>query len=229
MTLTTTKLTSAAGLCAIAAGFLFIGVQINHPPLDVTFVTTTEYAVRQSLKVLFAALSLIGITGMYLRQVKQTGALGLLGYVLIGIGYLTILSTEVIGAYVLPSLAHSAPAYVSDFLAAATGGTATGDIGLLQTYFLVSGITFLSGGLIFGIALFRANVLARWAAALLAVGTVATIGTQVLPQINERVFALPIGVALVGLGYSLWREQRTPTARPVPSPDSPQLDPVGAA
>jgi hypothetical protein len=153
--LTSNTLTRAAGLCAIAAGLLFIGVQINHPPLDVSFVTTTEYTVRQSLKVLFAALSLIGLTGMYLRQVKQTGVLGLLGYVLIGIGYLTILGTEVIGAYVLPSLAPSAPAYVSDVLAAATGGTATGDIGLLQTYFLVSGITFLSGGLIFGIALFR--------------------------------------------------------------------------
>jgi hypothetical protein len=39
MTLTTTKLTRAAGLCAVAAGLVFIGVQINHPPLDVTFVT----------------------------------------------------------------------------------------------------------------------------------------------------------------------------------------------
>jgi len=50
----------------------------------------------------------------------------------------------------------------------------------------------------------------------------------VLPQINERVFALPIGVALVGLSDSLWREQRTPAARTVPGPDSPQLDTVGA-
>jgi len=83
---TSTALTRAAGLCAVVAGLAFIGVQTNHPPLDVTFVTTTEYMVRQSLKVLFAALSLIGITGMYLRQVKQTGVLGLLGYVLIGIG-----------------------------------------------------------------------------------------------------------------------------------------------
>lgn len=66
MTITTTKLTRAAGLCAIVAGLLFIGVQISHPRLDVTFVTTTEFTVRQTLKVLTAALSLIGITGMYL-------------------------------------------------------------------------------------------------------------------------------------------------------------------
>jgi hypothetical protein len=228
MTITTTKLTRAAGLAAIAAGLLFIGVQVNHPHLDVTFATTTEFKVRQTLKVLMAALSLIGITGMYLRQVKKIGVLGLLGYVVFGAGYLVMLGVEFVGAVVLPSLAHSSPGYVNDVLAVATGGTATGDIGLMQTAISVMGITYLGGGFIFGIALFRANVLPRWAAALLAVGTVSTIAISVLPQVNERLFAIPTGVALVGLGYSLWREQRTPAAVPVPNPVSPQLDPAGA-
>jgi hypothetical protein len=138
------------------------------------------------------------------------------------------MSIEVIALCVLPSLAHSAPGYVNDVLAVAGGGTATGDIGLLQPISLASGITYLAGGLIFGIALFRAKVLARWAAALLAGGTVATIAIPVLPQVNERLFAIPTGVALVGLGYSLWREQRTSAGRPVPSPVSSQLDPAGA-
>jgi hypothetical protein len=228
MTITTTKLTRAAGLSAVVAGLLFIGVQINHPHLDVAFATTTEYTVRQGLKVVFAALSLIGITGMYLRQVKQVGVLGLLGYVLFGIGFLTLMSIEVIGAVVIPSLAHSAPAYVNDVFAVANAGTAAGDIGPFQTLNLVSGITFVAGGLLFGIALFRAGVLARWAAGVLAAGTVATLGIRVLPQINERLFALPIGVALVGLGYSLWREQRTPAALPVRRPVSARFDPAGA-
>ena len=34
MTITTTTLTRAAGLSAVAAGLLFIAVQINHPHLD---------------------------------------------------------------------------------------------------------------------------------------------------------------------------------------------------
>ena len=34
MTITTTKLTRAAGLAAVAGGLLFIAVQINHPHLD---------------------------------------------------------------------------------------------------------------------------------------------------------------------------------------------------
>ena len=66
------------------------------------------------------------------------------------------------------------PGYVNDVIAVATGGTATGDIGLLQTAIKVEGFAYLVGGLLFGIALYRARVLARWAAALLAVGGIAT-------------------------------------------------------
>ena len=81
MTITTTTLTRAAGLSAVAAGLLFIAVQINHPNLDLAFVTTTEWKVRQTVKVLsWPSLSLVGITGMYLRQVTRTGVLGLIGY-----------------------------------------------------------------------------------------------------------------------------------------------------
>jgi hypothetical protein len=69
------------------------------------------------------------------------------------------------------------------------------------------GITYLGGGLIFGMALFRAHVLAGWAAAMLAAGTVSTLAIKVLPQVNERLFAIPTGVALIGLGVSLWRDQ----------------------
>ena len=41
MTITTTTLTRAAGLAAVAGGTLFIAVQIQHPVLDATFTTTT--------------------------------------------------------------------------------------------------------------------------------------------------------------------------------------------
>ena len=133
MTITPTTLTRAAAVAAVAAGLIFIGVQINHPHSDVTSVTTTEWAVRNSLKVLMAALALVGITGMYLRQVKQIGVLGLVGYLVFGAGYLTIMSIAFVSAYVLPAIAETDPGYVNDVLAAATNGSATGDIGLLQT------------------------------------------------------------------------------------------------
>src|SRR5665647_2144848 len=122
MTITTTTLTRAAGVAAVVGGLLYIGVQIKHPHLDLALITTTEWKVRQTMKVLFASLSLAGITGMYLRQVKQIGVLGLIGYLVFSVGYLAMLGVEVIGAVVVPAIAATSPGYVSDVLAVAVPG-----------------------------------------------------------------------------------------------------------
>ena len=92
------------------------------------------------------------------------GILGLVGYLVFGAGYLVMLGIEFTGAYVLPSLAHSAPGYVSNVLAAGIGDTVHGDIGLMQTAFALSGVGYLAGGVLFGLALFRAR--ASWPAGL---------------------------------------------------------------
>jgi len=204
-TITTTRLTRAAGICAAVAGAIFIAVQIKHPTMNVTSVITTDWLLRSIAKVVMAALAL---AGMYLRQVRQTRVLGLVGYLLFSVGYLAILSTEVIAAFVLPALAHTSPGYVNNVVIAAFGGRPTGGIGGMQTLFDVSGVLYMVGGLLFGIALFRARVLARWAAALLAVGTAATVALAVLSESFNRPLAVPTGVALIGLGISLWRDQR---------------------
>ena len=219
MTITTTRPTRAAGICAAMAGLIFIAVQIKHPPMDVHTVTTTQWVVRSTAKAVMAVLALIGITGMYLRQVRQTGVLGRVGYLVFGAGFVLMFSTEIIAAFVLPGLAHSSPGYVNNVVVAAVGGTPTRSIGGMQTLFDLAGLTYMVGGLLFGIALFRARVLARWAAALLAVGTAATVALKVLPESFNRPFAVPTGVALIGLGISLWRDQRktAPEADPATS------------
>ena len=212
MTITPAVLVRSAGVAAVAAGVIFIGVQVNHPHSDVAAVTTTEWAVRNSLKVLMAALALAGITGMYLRQVKQIGLLGLIGYLTFAVGYLTILSVAFVSAFVLPSIAETDPSYVSDVLGAATRRGAAGDIGLMRSALTVSGITYLAGGLVFGIALYRARVLARWAAALLAAASVLTVTLAVLPDAFYRLLAFPNSIAMIGLGCSLWLSTRRDTA-----------------
>ena len=227
MTITTTTLLRAAGVAAVLSGLIFIGVQINHPYLDATSITTTDVMTRNLLKMLMAALALAGITGIYLRQVTKMGWLGLLGFVVFAAGYLSMFGTEFVAALVLPSIAHSSTAWVNDVIAAATNRPATGDIGRMQIAILFTGITYIGGGFLFAIALFRANVLARWAAVLLALGTLATIAAGIVPQ-YERLFAFPTGFALVALGYSLWRDLRAPAAAPILNPVSSQLDAVGA-
>jgi hypothetical protein len=220
MTVTTTSLTRAAGAAAVAAGLIFIGVQIGHPHLDIASITTTELAVRNSLKVLMAVLALAGITGMYLSQVRRNGFLGLVGYLTLASGYLLIMSTTFAIGNVLPSVAASNPGYVNDVIAAVvSGGTAPGDIGLLGTVIQVQGFCYLAGGLVFGIALFRARVLTRWATALLAAGGIVSGALSVLPDAFYRLIAFPNGIALIVLGYSLWRTARhVATTQPTAAP-----------
>ena len=208
MTVTTSNLLRAAGVAAAVAGAIFIGVQINHPPADSFLTDTNEWVIRGTAKLVMTALALAGITGIYLRQVRQMRVLGLVGFVVFAAGYLLLFATEVIAVFVLPALTDKAPHFVNDVVVAAAGGKPTGDIGHLQILFNLTGVGYLLGGLIFGIALFRAGVLARWAAALLAVSTVATAALAVLPESFDRPLAVPEGVALIALGISLWRDQR---------------------
>jgi len=215
--ITSTALTRAAGAAAVLAGTIFIGVQIGHPHVDVTSITTTEVAVRNTFKVLMATLALVGITGMYLRQVKQAGVLGLVGYLLLSVGYLMIVATSVISAYVLPSIAGTDPDYVRDVLALFTGDAPSGDVGVLQQVHQVQDVGYLLGGLVLGVAMFRARVLARWASALLAVGGVVTVALAVMPDAFYRLLAFPNGIAMIALGYSLWRSVRRDATVPAAS------------
>jgi len=208
MNITANRLTAAAGLCAVAAGAIFIGVQVNHPPMDSFLTDTDEWVVRCSAKAVMSALALAGITGIYLRQVRQMRLLGLVGYLLFAAAYLMLWATEVMAVTILPALKHTAPGFARDVVIAAGGGKPTVDIGDLQTLFIATGACYVLGGLVLGIALFRAGILARWAAILLAVSTVATAALAVLPEGFDRPLALPEGVALIGLGVSLWRDQR---------------------
>ena len=77
------------------------------------------------------------------------------------------------------------------------------------TVIQVTGFAYLVGGLLFGIALFRARVLPRWAAALLAVGGIVTAALVVMPDAFYRFLAFPNGIAMIALGYSLWQVART--------------------
>jgi hypothetical protein len=209
MTVTTSRITAAAGLCAAVAGAIYVGVQLNHPPADVVHVVTTEVVVRETAKALMAVLALAGFAGMFLRNRHRFGALGIAGYVLVSIGYLAMFANQCIVGYVLPIVARTSPGYVQDYLDAAMGGSPKGDIGHMADLFLVTGIGYSVGGLLFGIALYRAGVLARWASALFAAGTVSALALAVLPESFSRPFAVPVGIALIGLGLSLHRTSRT--------------------
>jgi hypothetical protein len=213
MNITAHRLTSATAFSAVTAGAIFIGVQIDHPPVDVAHITTNEMMIRETAKAVMAVLALVGITGMFVRNRHRFGILGLAGYLLLSLGYLAMFAIEAIVGYVLPTVALTSPDYVRDVLDAAMGRSPSGDIGHLSTLMLVMGIGYAVGGLFFGIALFRARILARWASLLLAYATISVLALSALPDSFSRPFAVPAGVALIGLGVSLWRDQRRQTVQ----------------
>ena len=169
MNVTSTGLTRAAGVAAAVAGRAFVAVQVNHPPESAFDTQTTEWVVRCAAKGVMAVLALAGITGLYLRQYRRTGLLGLAGYLLFAVGYLCLVVVETVAVTVLPTLLDTQHGYVMDVVSAAAGGKPEGDIGAIQVLFNVAGAGYILGGLLFGIALFRAGISPRWASALLAV------------------------------------------------------------
>ena len=211
MTVTTTGLTKAAGIAAAASGLLYGSLQFVHPLETVAAVTTTRWAVVHYLTIAMAVLGVFGVTGMYLRQARRVGVLGLVGYLLFGAFYLVTMMFSFVEAFVLPEMAGQAPHLVAE-INAIFGGGDTGDLGAIKATGAVGFALYLFAGLTFGIALFRARILSRWASALLAVGAVLPIAGPLVPHQVLRGAAVPVGIAMIGLGVSLWRDQRNASA-----------------
>src|SRR3954463_14972852 len=87
MKVTTPKLIRWAGLSAMVAGIIFSVIQPIHPADVVSSVTTGAWAIITPLKTVMCLLLLVGIVGIYARQVKEAGWLGLAGFLLFGLGW----------------------------------------------------------------------------------------------------------------------------------------------
>ena len=160
-----------------------------------------------SLACAMSFFGLLGITALPSAGAKS-GWLGLAGY-LFRFWLVLIMGFSFVEAFVLPRIAHTTPAFVQSWMGMFTGPKGTFDLGALPAVWTLTAPVYILGGLLFGIATWRAGVLPRWAGALLAVGTVlAPIASQ-LPNASQPKVAVPVGVALAWLGYALWSERRT--------------------
>lgn len=207
----------------MVAGITFAGIQPIHPPDVLASVTTSAWAIIQPVKMTMCLLFLLGIAGLYARQVEAAGWLGLAGYLLLSLAWAIQTPYVFAEAFILPELATAAPAFVESFLGIINGSPSEMDIGALPTiYSLLIGIPYMLGGLLFGIATFRAGILPRWPAGLLAVAAALTPAAALLPLELQRLAAIPVGLALAWLGYALFSERREQAAEPVPGTGSPQ-------
>ena len=214
MRITAPKLIRWSGLSAMGAGIIFAVIQPIHPPDVVSSVTTGAWAIITSLKTVMCLLLLLGIAGIYARQVKEAGWLGLAGFLLFGLGWALTTAFVFAETVIMPPLASVAPKFVDGFLGVAASRASEVDLGAIPALWALAGILYLLGGLLFGIATFRAGILPRWAGGLLAVTAALTPLAALLPHDIQRLAAMPMGLALASLGYALWTERREQAADP---------------
>src|ERR687893_151511 len=229
MKITAPTIIRYAGLSAVAAGVLFVVIQTIHPRDVLTSVTTGRWAVVHYLGVAMGFLGLLGITGLYARQVEAAGWLGLAGYLLFSLWLVLILPFTFFEVFILPLLATEAPTFGEGFLGIFTGAASEINFGVLAAVYKLTGVLLILGPLVFGIATLRAGILSRWAAGLLAVAGAMVPAAALLPLERQPLVVVPVGIALAWLGYALWSERREQaSAEPVPDMASPQLRPTAA-
>jgi len=230
MKITPSKVIRWSGLAAMAAGILFAVIQPIHPPDVLASVTTAQWAIVHYLSIAMDILGLLGIAGLYARQVEKSGWLGFAGYLLFSLFWASSLAFHFIEVFVTPLVAINAPKLAESLIGVVTGASSEISLGALPLAYMVAGIAgYALGGLLFGIAIFRARVLPRWAGGLLAVSIILPFFTQSLVQHPyDRIFAVPVGLALVWLGYALFAERREPASAPVTGMISPLPVQTGA-
>jgi hypothetical protein len=228
------KITAASfirwtGLSTIVAGIIFAGIQPIHPDDVVGSVNTSAWAIITGLKTAMCLLLLLGIAGLYARQVNKAGWLGLVGFLVFSLSWAIQTAFVFAESFILPPMASLAPKFVDGILGISFGRASEVGLGAAPAiYQLVVGGGYVLGGLLFGIAMLRAGVLPRWATGLLAVTAALTPLAALFPHAIQRLAAMPMGLALACLGYALWSERRAraseeQAAQTVPGKVSAQL------
>ena len=217
-----------AGLSALVAGICFVAMGLLHPPDILSSVTTTRWAITHALAIAMSVFGLLGMTGLYARQVEAAGWLGLAGYLLWSLFLVLFLPFNFFEAFILPLLATEAPAFAEGFLGIITRSAGEMKFGVLDNLWALVNILFLLGGLVLGIATLRAGIVSRWAAGVFTVGIGLAPASALLPHELESLVAVPIGVGLALLGLALLGERREHAAAPVPGREIPQFRPTAA-
>src|SRR5215211_2196660 len=120
MKITASNLTRWAGLSAMVAGIMYVIVGLSHPFVShhggLSSVTNDVWVITHSLTIGVSFFGLLGIAGLYARQVEEAGWLGLAGFLLFSLWLVVVPGFTFFEAFILPLLAIDAPTFAQDFL-----------------------------------------------------------------------------------------------------------------
>lgn len=212
----TAALMRLAGLSAMLAGLCFLVIGMFHPVNEASSVTTPTWIIVHIFGTFMSFFGMFGLAGLYARQVEKAGWLGLIGFLLFSLWLALVLPFNFIEAAILPHLASEFPPFVAGFLGMFSGIASQVDLGVLPTLWNISGPVLILGPLLFAIATFRAAILPRWAAGLLALGSLMIpVGAIAPVALQAKIIMMPIGLGMAWMGYALLAERRAKTSQVV--------------
>src|SRR5215216_4257404 len=206
-----------SGLLAVLGGILFPVAAIIHPNgEDLAAVNMPNWVPAHLLGFVSVTLMHLSLIGLYARQVKQAGWLGLVGFVLAFVGSAFAMVIQYVTSTVIPLIAAQAPALFDQAMTPPP---------FAPPLFVLG---FILGHVLFGVATIRAAVLPRWSGVLVIsgillvfLGEVSFLGQGLSAPALQQVFALirklhvivllgdlAFGLGLAWMGYSLWKEKR---------------------
>jgi len=210
---TTSTLMRLSGVSAMLAGLCFIVIGMFHPLNVPEAVITTTWINVHIVAMSMGFFGLFGMAGLYARQSEKSGWLGLTGFLLFSVWLVLTTGFSFLEAFILPHLAIETPKFVASLLGMFTGIPSEVDLGVIPTLWNLSGPMYILGPLLFGIATFRAGVLPRWAGGLLTLGALLVPVAALVPlEYQAEIAMIPVGLAIVWLGYALFSERREKTS-----------------
>ncbi len=194
--MTTSLALRLAGLAAVVSGVLFALMQAIHPAAELANVTTDAWYTVHLLNVLFPIFGMLGLVGIYARQLTQSGWLGLGSFLLMFSAFAMMLGFGFYEAFMEPVYASVAPDTVMDILGVVEGETGPG---LITEVYAINGAMYMIGGVLLAVSLFLAKVFPRWMAVAVFAGIALTLSSAALPVL-ERPSAVVFGLAFAVLG-----------------------------
>ena len=214
--ITTAALMRLAGFAALLAGLGIVVMGLFHPANESAFVTTPAWIIVHIFATSLGFFGVLGLAGLYARQVEKAGWLGLIGFLLFDLWLALVGLYSFIEAAVMPLLASQYPPFVAGFMQMLHNAPSQVNLGVLPTMWSLSNPIFIVGSLLFAIATFRARILPRWAAGLLALGTLMIpVGALLPTELQAKIILVPMGLGLAWMGYALLTERREKSAEAI--------------
>jgi hypothetical protein len=192
-TVSSSSLVRLSGLAVVAAGVLLLISELLLLTVDFDSFHAEVAGgswLAQSFGFLLGFVLLLGaLIGLYVRQVEAAGVLGLVGFLVAFLGTALLIGGAWEEAFGTPTLAEIAPQAVSS----------EGPPKWLGFGFILSGVLFSLGWVLFGVSTLRARVYPRAAAILLILGAVLALMPLPLTTV--------LGVTVAWLGFNLFTEK----------------------